>query len=188
MVVGKFPRTGHSRSLNGFHFCPVTRPSSEKVRMGVECISMIREFRQEDAARCCEIINDNLANMIDYPAELRAYVRQKNTAENIASELSICERVVVFEKAENVIGMGALDGDVVKRVYVDPREHGIGAGSAIMDALEMHAKNLGLRAVGLGSSPGAVSFYVARGYTVKKRCTVEVNGMQMPSIQMEKNI
>ena len=92
------------------------------------------------------------------------------------------------ENAKSVIGIGALDGNVVKRVYIDPREHGSGAGSAIMDALEAHAKNLGLRTVGLGSSPGAESFYAARGYTVKKRCTVEINGMQMPSIQMEKSI
>jgi GNAT superfamily N-acetyltransferase len=149
---------------------------------------MIREFREEDAARCCEIINENLANMTDYPAEPRTYFRQKNTPEDLASELSSCDRAVVFEKAKNVIGVGALDGDIVKRVYVDPIEHRSGAGSAIMDVLEAHAKNLGLRAVGLGSSPGAEAFYAARGYTVKKRCTVEINGMQMPSIQMEKNI
>ena len=149
---------------------------------------MIRKFRKEDAARCCEIINENLAEMIDYPAELRTYFRQKNTPENLSRELLSCERAVVFERAKSIIGLGALDGDVVKRVYVAQREHGSGVGSAIMDALEMHARNIGLRAVGLGSSPGAESFYLARGYTVNKRCAVEINGIQMPSIQMEKNI
>jgi GNAT superfamily N-acetyltransferase len=149
---------------------------------------MIREFRKEDAARCCAIINENFANMIDYSAELRTYFRQKNTPDNLTRELSSCERAIVFEKAKRVIGVGALDGDVVKRVYVDPREHGSGAGSAIMDDLEAHARSLGLHGLGLVSSPGAESFYTARGYAVKHRCTVEINGLQMPSIQMEKKL
>ena len=149
---------------------------------------MIREFQKDDAARCCEIINENLAAMIDYAAELRTYFRQKNTPENLARELSGCERAVVFENAKNVIGLGALDGDAVKRVYVDPKEHGSGVGSAIMDTLEGHAKSLGLHMVGLGSSVAAESFYAARGYTVKERCTVEIDGMKMPSIRMVKKI
>jgi len=156
--------------------------------MSVKQIAMIREFQEEDAARCCEIINENLASMTDYPAELRKYFQQKNTPEELARELSSCELAVVFEKGKSVIGLGALDGDVVKRVYVNLKEHGSGAGSAIMDTLEAHAKSLRLSKVGLGSSLGAESFYADRGYMVKKRCTVDINGMQMPSIQMEKNI
>jgi GNAT superfamily N-acetyltransferase len=153
-----------------------------------EAIIMIRKFRKEDAARCCEIINKNLVDMTDYSAELRTYFRQKNTPENLSRELTGFELAVVFEEAKSVIGVGVLDANVIKRVYVEPAEHGNGVGSAIMDALETHAQSLGLHSVGLGSSPRAESFYVARGYTVRKRCTVEINGMEMPSIQMEKNL
>lgn len=149
---------------------------------------MIREFKADDAAHCCEIINENLMKMSDYPLELREYFCQKNTPQNLTAELVGFAKAVVFVKGKRIVGLGALDGAVIKKVYVDPSEHGDGIGSSIMDALEENAKGKGLRAVGVGSSVTAESFYRCRGYRTMKRCNVDVQGMHMPSIEMEKEL
>ena len=149
---------------------------------------MVRDFQEKDAARCCEIVNTNWIKMTDYPVELRAYFLKKNTPEKLAQEFLEYDKAVVFETRYRIVGLGALDGAVVKGVYVDPSEHRSGIGSSIMDALEARARGRGLKALGVGSSVGAESFYAARGYRVMKRCTVEVQGMQMPSIEMEKEL
>ena len=126
--------------------------------------------------------------MTDYPTELRAYFRRKNTPQNIAKQFLACDLAVVFEKGKRIVGCGSLDDEVVKGVYVDPLEHGSGIGSAIMDALESHAKQLGIRKLGVGSSVGAEYFYASRGFRVMKKCKVEIQGMEMPSIEMEKEL
>jgi GNAT superfamily N-acetyltransferase len=71
---------------------------------------------------------------------------------------------VVCEIAGRCVGVGALDGAEIRRVYVDPDVQGAGVGEVVMSALEMEARRRGLEQVHLEASPSSVSFYEGRGY------------------------
>ena len=75
---------------------------------------------------------------------------------------------VVAEENDRVIGFGGIDvtaEEQLRWVYLLPEfQHG-GIGSKILHELETLAWSSGLQSIRLHSTPGAVQFYVKRGYT-----------------------
>jgi GNAT superfamily N-acetyltransferase len=71
---------------------------------------------------------------------------------------------VVCERDGECVGVGALDGTEIRRVYVDPSAQGSGVGEALMGDLEAAARRAGADEVHLEASPSSVSFYEGRGY------------------------
>ncbi|MDL5361623.1 GNAT family N-acetyltransferase [Halalkalicoccus sp. NIPERK01] len=82
---------------------------------------------------------------------------------------------VVAEDREGVRGFGSLSLDPsegyeasvdaeVTGVYVDPSVARRGVGSAILADLERHAREHGVRTLGLSASLNALPFYEAHGY------------------------
>ena len=64
----------------------------------------------------------------------------------------------------DVIGMGALDGGSIKRMYVSREYRRRGVGSEICRLLESQARRRGLTSVHLVAYVNAVAFYEALGY------------------------
>jgi GNAT superfamily N-acetyltransferase len=80
--------------------------------------------------------------------------------------------VVACDRDGSPLGCGGLrqldaNAGEVKRMYVVPERRGTGVASAVLDALEAHARSLGwthLRLETGSAQPDAVRFYTRHGY------------------------
>jgi GNAT superfamily N-acetyltransferase len=124
----------------------------------------IRPYRSADAAACCGVINRAVQEMDGLNDAARQLIPSRNVPAVLDAELGHVY-TVVCEIDGRCVGVGALDGTEIKRVYVDPSAQGSGVGASIMSALESEARRRGLGQVHLEASPSSLSFYEARGYT-----------------------
>lgn len=123
----------------------------------------VRAYRLEDAQTCCDVINRAVEKMDGLNDAARRLIPIRNVPSTLHVEL---ERLytVVCQIDGRCVGVGALDGTEIKRVYVDPVAQGLGVGEMMMSALEAEAQRRGVEYVNLEASPSSVSYYAARGY------------------------
>ncbi len=77
--------------------------------------------------------------------------------------------LVVAEADGRIIGFGAIDvneTEQLKWLYLRPEHQRTGTGSQILGRLEEIAWKAGLSSIRLHSAPGAVEFYLRRGYSM----------------------
>lgn len=103
------------------------------------------------------------SNSLDYPPEVIAEVARSFAPEVITAQLSKC-RVFVALLGETVIGTAALDGSVVRSVFVEPAHQKHGIGRHLMHVIHATAARAGIEAVCVPSSITAEHFYTALGY------------------------
>ena len=84
--------------------------------------------------------------------------------------------------------MGALDGNEVKRVYIDPNDQGKGVGSKIMTYLENLAVKNRLKFLITDSSPNAEKFYQNHGFKPLKKYILLKKKAIFQFIKMRKRI
>jgi len=91
----------------------------------------------------------------------------------------------VYEEDNQILGMGAIDGNRIKKVYVDTKLHGKGIGKRILEFLESHAKAKGIKELVLCAYENSKGFYEKQGYKIIsskeiRRCQGEsVKGIEM---------
>ncbi len=124
---------------------------------------VIRHLQRGDAPRCCAIIAACLPAMLGLNEPARRLISAKNTPEALWVELSP-GYTVVYEQHDDVVGLGSLSDDEIRRLYVHPLCQGQGIGREIVAHLEAHAHALGLKRLRLQSSPSAEAFWAACGY------------------------
>src|SRR3989442_6658081 len=124
----------------------------------------VRPYTDADADNCCLIVNAAIQDMDGLNEAAREFIRAKNTPVQLDAELRQWFTLIFEADDGRLLGVGALDGEEIKRMYVDPRVQGHGVGRAVMQALEGEAMRLGLREVVLEASPSAVPFYEQLGY------------------------
>lgn len=95
---------------------------------------------------------------------------------------------VVSEIDAQCVGVGALDGGEIRRVYVDPTAHGLGVGSSIMDHLEAEALRRGLTTVRLEASPSSVPFYESRSYIPGPEERLDIGAAEFRFIPMTRDL
>ena len=116
---------------------------------------MLRPFEEKDAPACFEIILDAAATMDGLNEAARAYVAAKNDAGTLYDELSGLYCLVFVEGGE-VLGLGALGGGEITRLYIAPAAQGRGVGSAILKALEQQARRRRVKTLEAKASPSSV--------------------------------
>ena len=122
-----------------------------------------RPYQESDAAHVCDIINECIRTMDGVNEAARDLICSKNVPKNLNAELSPLYALVA-EINDQVIGIGSLDGNEIKRVYIDPSYHNSGVGKALLDALELEASRREIDELIIESSPSAEEFYAALGY------------------------
>ena len=124
----------------------------------------VRPFQASDAQSCCEVVNAAIVEMDGLNEAARRHIVGRNTPELLGTDLTAWTSFVVEADGLGLVGVGALDGSEIKRVYIDPRAQGRGAGRALLRVLEAEATRSGLTEVRLDASPSSVAFYAAHGY------------------------
>ena len=124
----------------------------------------VRSYTDADADGCCRVVNAAIQDMDGLNNAARAFIRAKNTPAQFDAELRHWFTLIFEADDGRILGVGALDGEEIKRVYVDLLAQGHGVGRALMQALEVEALQRGLRKVAIEASPSAVPFYEQLGY------------------------
>lgn len=84
-----------------------------------------------------------------------------------------------------LVGVGALMGGTIKRVFVEPSLQGRGIGHGLMERLHDEARRAGLQEVRLDSSLVAHRFYLGLGYQTVNVASIDLgNGDSLPYFEM----
>ncbi|MDO7908940.1 GNAT family N-acetyltransferase [Pseudomonas sp. 22-AL-CL-001] len=125
----------------------------------------IRPATSSDATAISRVVLAALreSNSKDYPPGVIAQVEQSFSPEAITLHLAK-RKVFVALLGETIIGTAALDGDVVRSVFVEPAHQKSGIGRQLMEVVHATAALAGTETVRVPSSITAEKFYTALGY------------------------
>jgi putative acetyltransferase len=95
---------------------------------------------------------------------------------------------IVAEVNGNVVGVGGLDGNGIKRMYCDPEYRRRHIGTSIYTELEKIAIQAGLQKLYVEASLNAEGFYRRVGFMTVKTNIWIVGGYKVKNVIMEKSI
>lgn len=127
--------------------------------------TVVRLAQATDAEGISQVILAALhsSNARDYPAHVIARVAANFTPEAVLELLK--RRVVLVAVQERVIvATAALDGNVVRSVFVNPALQGQGIGRLLMIEIELRAREAGVTVLSVPSSLTAEPFYTKLGF------------------------
>lgn len=150
---------------------------------------MIRKASAKDLPICskliCQVIGEIEAK--HYSAEVVRGWQDYNSPSNLEKEAASTE-YIVYEENDTILGVGAIAGAHIKRVYVLPCHQGRGIGRLLMGRLEEIAKGNGFRDCELYSTVNALDFYKRLGYQEQGPVTLEKNGISVTFTRMTKAV
>jgi len=129
-----------------------------------------------------------LAEREGLSAKQRQYlVLERGSVECVRRE-SMDQRYVVACDGDEIVGVVAVSGDLIGKLYVDPEHHGHGIGRALYYCAERMIRGAGHPRVRLGAFLTAVPFYEQMGLSAvgEKAATGPLMGRAM--VLMEKNL
>ena len=102
-------------------------------------------------------------------SQTRFLMTERGSLECVRSE-SQSQRYLVAHDGERIVGMVAVSGDAITKLYVSPSRMGEGIGRSLYGAAESEIRANGHGRVTLGAFPTAVPFYARMGLaTVGRR-------------------
>lgn len=127
----------------------------------------LRTYTATDAAGCCAVIRGCLPLLDGLDDAALSAVATSLTPDELHTELGPAVALVITDSTGRVLGLGAIDGAELKWLYVLPPRQRQGLGTALLEALEIRARDAGLERLQLEASPGAASFFRKMGYAGK---------------------
>ncbi len=127
-----------------------------------------------------------LAEREGLSAEQEQYlVSERRSVECLRRE-SQDQRYILARDGDEIVGVVAVSGDLIGKLYIDPEHHGHGVGRALYDSAESLIREAGHGRVRLGAFPTAVPFYEQMGLSAvgEKAATGPLSGRTV--VLMEK--
>ena len=130
----------------------------------------IRDATKADAAAACEVLRASISELCvadhhNDPAILGRWLANK-TPENVVAWSAHPDASLLLAVDDNaILAVGAVrnDGEITMN-YVSPSARFRGVSSALLEALEVRARERGNKNCNLLSTETAHRFYLARGY------------------------
>ncbi|WLH70404.1 GNAT family acetyltransferase [Pseudomonas sp. FP2309] len=125
----------------------------------------VRLAQPTDAQEISQVILAALhsSNARDYPADVIARVARNFTPEAVL-ELLKRRLVLVAMQDQVIVATAALDGHVVRSVFVNPALQGQGIGRVLMLDIELRAREAGVTVLSVPASLTAEPFYTKLGF------------------------
>lgn len=147
----------------------------------------LRLFDPRDAERCCQIITNAAFQMTGLNEEALQFILSKNEPEERAKEFSQFF-TLVWEDQGKIRGLGSLNKNEIKRIYVEPSSQRRGIGSSIVRALEQEAQRNHVSCLVVESQPNAVPFYQQLGFQQSKEEGITIGDARFHIVFMEKSL
>ncbi len=149
---------------------------------------MIRQYRSEDAATCSTVIRDCLAHDPSMEPHLRSYMLSLES-QDAMNERALLYYLAVFESEGTVVGVGGVEMNEIRLLYVSPGSQRAGIGSSLLHYLEDMVPPALFSDVFVYSAVSAAGFYLAHGYRPGGTHNVEVGpALYLPTVFMRKPI
>jgi len=149
---------------------------------------MIRRFNDRDEARLIDMMSRAFSVPVFEPAPVQEELKGSYTSEGYWKNVSSKYPLFVDEVDGKIIASGALDGNEIKKLYVDPDMKGKGIGSGMIVFLESEARKNGIDEVRLTAFPFAVPFYEKHGYAASGNIDTQMDSGIMSTVLMKKKI
>jgi ribosomal protein S18 acetylase RimI-like enzyme len=137
----------------------------------------IRGMSEADIPRVCELLRDCfnwLADGEGFTAGQRSFLVGERSSEQTVREESKTRPHLVACQAGTIVGMAAVNGNEVARLYVDPQYHRGGVGKALFEACEAMIRQAGHEEMTVAALvDGAAAFYQAMGMSITGRLVYE---------------
>lgn len=135
----------------------------------------IRDFRAADIDEVHRLIEETIERSYGglYPPRAVAFFKDFHAEEKIL-ERSRKGKVLVVERAGEVIGTGSFSGTEIFAVFVHPDWQGTGLGKALMRRLEAEALASSVTEARLSVSLVSRHFYESLGYRLIEACSKDV--------------
>jgi GNAT superfamily N-acetyltransferase len=146
-----------------------------------------RQFRQEDARACCEIVRLNLDADASISPELRRTLLLRESPQLMIDRAS-CFHVAVFEGGFGVEAVGAVEFNEIRFLAVAPPSQRKGVGRQLLQHLESMVPPTIFRNVFAYAAPAAVGFYLACGYQAGGGHILESYGERVPTVFVFKQL
>lgn len=147
---------------------------------------MIRLFSKKDSEICKDIVARCFDRSVILEEIAKQYIKERYMSTGYFESKSREYPLFVYEKDGKVIAIGGIEGNMIKKLYVDPDEQGKGIGREMLNHLEDVAIRTGLIEVLLDSYENCAGFYEKQGYSVVKPFYREGDGVKIPIIIMKK--
>jgi GNAT superfamily N-acetyltransferase len=148
---------------------------------------MIRQFRDEDAGACSELIRECILCEPSLSAEVRRRLLMSETEELMRGRSRLFY-VAVSELDAGIAGLAGLDLNEIRLLYVSPAQQRKGVGSAMLNHLEAMVPPGFFKDIFVYATPGAAEFYMARGYHAGGVYKFPVGELTVPTVFMTKPI
>jgi putative acetyltransferase len=128
---------------------------------------IVRRASLDDAQAICDVHIRSIRELCarDYtPQQIESWTRYKSADNYRRGMTERGEAIFVAEIDGRIIGFASLEGDEITSVYVGPEGVGHGAGRALVEAAESHARDAGIEKIRLRSTLTSIGFYLHMGY------------------------
>jgi GNAT superfamily N-acetyltransferase len=147
----------------------------------------IRPFRSEDAGACVELIGQCFRLDATMPPLVVERMLESQSA-RLLQEQARFFYIAVCELAEGIVGLGGIEMNEIRLLYVSPSHQGKGIGSALLGHLESMVPAAFFEDIFVYAAAGAAGFYCVRGYEPGGEFIFEVEGGSLPTVFLTKRL
>jgi len=146
---------------------------------------MIRQFRAEDAQACCDLIHACIERDPQISIALRDKLWRAESRETMIERAHLFY-VAVCESDGSVVGVGGLELNEIRLLYVSPMHQGTGIGRSLLEHLESMIPSTLFADIFVYSTFSAVDFYRAHGFSAGGEYVFDFEGEQLTTVFMTK--
>jgi N-acetylglutamate synthase-like GNAT family acetyltransferase len=146
---------------------------------------MIRQFQADDADACSNIIRTCIRADPGLSETLREKMEKSETRDAMI-ERARMYYVAVYESDGGIAGVGALDMNEIRILYVSPEHQRRGIGRNLLVHLESMVPPAVFSDIFVYSSPPSAGFYETLGFRNRGQHLFVVEGEQLATVFMTK--
>ncbi len=146
---------------------------------------MIRQFRPEDAPACADLIRACIVRDPQACDALKEKLLRSESADTMLQRAGLFY-VAVFDSPEGLLGVGGLDMNEIRLLYVSPEHQGKGVGGKLLRHLESMVPPTLFSDIFVYSTFTAAGFYRAHGFAADGEYSFDVDGEPLTALFMTK--
>ncbi len=150
-------------------------------------IGIIRQFRAVDAGECSKLVRASLSADPMIPAAAKERLILGETPE-VMRERAALFYMPVYVLENRIAGVGGVDLNEIRLLFVDLAHQRRGIGSALLRHLEAFVPPALFANIFVYSALGAQGFYRAHGYQPGGEHEYRFEGFSIPTVFMTKRI